>query len=305
MRFLDAHETKAALPYPALRDALIETFRAAARGSCQCPPRTHIPLGEGGELMLLMAATDAELAVTKVVTIHPANVSPTPTIQSDVVVTRAVDGQRLLHCNGDVVTERRTSAVSAAALTLLLPPGASSPLHVVVVGGGVQANAHKEAIADCFQQRGTEFRMFSRKNKNSSGAAAYDVDPKDLLWADVIITATASAQPVLSEEACSVIRAGTVVCAVGAFTPSMAELPPKFVNRCRIFADTIEGCQSEAGDLIQAGVSFENVSSIGSVAASEAPQDAGQPLLFKSVGSALWELAAAHCMSRQLQGPSS
>jgi 1-piperideine-2-carboxylate/1-pyrroline-2-carboxylate reductase [NAD(P)H] len=310
MKFLDGSATKSLLPYPALRDALIDVFRTS--NTCRCPPRTHIPLGtHNSGSLLLMAATDADFAVTKVVTIHPSNTAPTPTIQSDVVVIRTADGARLLQCDGNVVTERRTSAVSAAALTLLLPlvsNRTSGPfLRVLIVGGGVQANAHREAISACFE--GASFRLCPRKYKGLTGAAAFDVSPKDLQWANVIVTATSSHEPVVTEEAAAMIGDDVIICAVGAYTPSMAEVPPALVKRCRVVVDTMGGCETEAGDLIQAGVDFNGVESISAVAVAAAElrpcltssvggASAG-PILFKSVGSALWELAAARCMVSQ------
>lgn len=319
MKILDTAGTTAALPYPDLRDALLDIFaRIDTPGECNCPPRTHIPLGTSGELMLLMAATDSQYAVTKVVTIHPANVAPIPTVQSDVVVTNVRNGVRLLQCNGNVVTERRTSAVSIAALSLLLPRGKrTSSLRVVVIGSGVQALAHQDAIRACFPGGAHEFRVFPRVRKNIDGAGAYDVTRDDAKWADVVITATASHKPVLSEEVGEEIRCDAVVCAVGAFKPTMAELPPNLVRRSRVVVDTLAGCESEAGDLIQAGISFANVIPISSIASAKSLSSFGKersekgiaedtivddrrPTIFKSVGSALWELAAAHCMSKFL-----
>jgi 1-piperideine-2-carboxylate/1-pyrroline-2-carboxylate reductase [NAD(P)H] len=309
MHFLDADATVRVLPYPELRDALLGIFARIADvpGECRCPPRTHIPLGTAGELMLLMAAADSKFAVTKVVTIHPANTPPTPTVQSDVVVTDVLNGMRLLQCNGNVVTQRRTSAVSIAALSLLLPKAKlSASLRVVIVGGGVQAQAHKDAIEACFATVAHEFRIFSRVRRDIEGAGAYDVTSEDAKWADVIITATASSKPVMTEDVCNEIRSDTVVCAVGAYKPTMAELPPSFVRRSRIVVDTVEGCESEAGDLLQAGIQFADVQPISAVAVASRAQAESlntdqRPIVFKSVGSALWELAAAHCMMTVVQ----
>ena len=89
----------------------------------------------------------------------------------------------------------------------------------------------------------------------------------------LVVTATTSSEPVLPGE----IPEGIFVAAVGSFEPEAAELPPALISASHIFVDTMEGAREEAGDLIQA-------------------QQAGAfawTIVFKSVGDALWDLAAA------------
>jgi 1-piperideine-2-carboxylate/1-pyrroline-2-carboxylate reductase [NAD(P)H] len=105
--------------------------------------------------------------------------------------------------------------------------------------------------------------------------------------APLIVTATSSRTPVLSNR----VRDDAFIAAVGAFTPEMAELPADLVRRCRCFADTLEGAKSEAGDFIQAGIDWETVTPLAA-ALSQQPPHSG-PVLFKSVGHAMFDLAAA------------
>jgi ornithine cyclodeaminase len=71
----------------------------------------------------------------------------------------------------------------------------------------------------------------------------------------------------------------------------MAELPPELVRRSRLFVDTLDGAQAEAGDLIQAGVDWGRVTPLEQALDMERPESG--PVIFKSVGHALWDLAAA------------
>jgi 1-piperideine-2-carboxylate/1-pyrroline-2-carboxylate reductase [NAD(P)H] len=85
------------------------------------------------------------------------------------------------------------------------------------------------------------------------------------------------------------------VAAVGSFEPGAAELPAGLVGRAAIVVDTLEGAREEAGDLIQAekagAFSWGNATPLEDVLrTSERPEG---PVVFKSVGHALWDLAAA------------
>jgi ornithine cyclodeaminase len=75
----------------------------------------------------------------------------------------------------------------------------------------------------------------------------------------------------------------------------MAELPPGLVGSSSVVVDTIEGVREEAGDLIQAehagAFGWEDATQLeNALLWDESP--AG-PVVFKSVGHALWDLAAA------------
>ncbi len=128
-----------------------------------------------------------------------------------------------------------------------------------------------------------------------------------LPYAPLVITATPSIQPVLPDLAESgtagvgqVWRAQHFIAAVGAFRPEMAELPPRLCMQAaasdRLFADTLTDLDAEAGDLLQAGVPWscvrplqQCIDAAPDIGAQAAP---GVPVVFKSVGSALWDLAA-------------
>jgi ornithine cyclodeaminase/alanine dehydrogenase-like protein (mu-crystallin family) len=84
---------------------------------------------------------------------------------------------------------------------------------------------------------------------------------------------------------------GTLIAAIGAYTPAMAELPAGLVRRARLYVDTLEGARAEAGDLLQAQVDWATVTPLEAIAEQTRPT--GGVIVFKSVGHALWDLAAA------------
>jgi ornithine cyclodeaminase len=109
----------------------------------------------------------------------------------------------------------------------------------------------------------------------------------------LVVTATTSSEPVLPAD--PTLSPQTFVAAVGAYTPEMSELPRSLVLRSRLFVDTIEGVQSDGGDFIQAGVDWTKVTPLQD--ALDLPRPESGPIIFKSVGHALWDLAAAKLAS--------
>jgi ornithine cyclodeaminase len=296
MKYLDAGQTRQLLPYSALADALREVLVARLRGKAYAPVRTAMPLpgGAGDALLLLMPAHDERLAITKLVTVHPHNAEHgLPVVQADVLVLDAATGERLALLDGAVVTARRTAALSLLAARLLAPRP-YGPL--LIVGSGTQARAHLEAMHEGLGV--TEVYITSKNSTHSEALAAHGrtlgldaravSDPGEVLARlGLIVTATTSTRPVLPSD----VPDSAFIAAVGAYTPSMAELPPGLVHRSRLFVDTLEGAQAEAGDLIQAGVDWSQVTPLDQALDMERPESG--PIVFKSVGHALWDLAAA------------
>src|SRR5690606_14986488 len=70
-----------------------------------------------------------------------------------------------------------------------------------------------------------------------------------LAEADVVCLATASPTPLFDPDE---LRPGTHVNGVGAYKPTMAEMPPAAVARARVVVDQRVAAWAEAGDLIQA-----------------------------------------------------
>ena len=118
-------------------------------------------------------------------------------------------------------------------------------------------------------------------------------DPAETaLSVPLIVTATTSRTPVVNGP----LRPDALICAVGAFTPEMAEVSPEIVKASRVVVDTLGGAKTEAGDLIQAaaaGWDFSEAVELATLLA-EPQLTPDRPTVFKSVGHALFDLAAAH-----------
>lgn len=300
MRVLDAAATAAALPWAALVDALERTLDDAALGRVHAPERSVLPIAPGTSWFLMPAWLDpdaGDLAAIKLITYAAGNAARAlPAILGDVLVLRASTGERLALLDGPTVTARRTAAVSALAARALASTTAG-PL--LVIGTGVQARAHAQAFAALFAvgdirvrgrspARSAEFAAALR----AEGLHAAPADDLDAALRDcpLIVTATPAQAPCLA----GVLRDDAFVAAVGAFTPTMLEIDPALTRRIaargQIVLDSA-AARHEAGDLIVAGLPPDALP----VLADRPTRARAGPVLFKSCGSALWDLAAARC----------
>jgi 1-piperideine-2-carboxylate/1-pyrroline-2-carboxylate reductase [NAD(P)H] len=299
MESLDAAATAARLPYAALADSIREVALARFSGAVLAPPRLALPLrAKPGAVLLVMPASDHDIAITKLVTVHPDNAGRgLPTIQGEVVVMEASTGTRLGILDGATVTARRTAALSLLAAREL----ASRPEGpLLIVGAGAQGRSHLEAFRESL---GVSKVFVSSRTPESAEALAAHAErlgmeaavvaaPEAALGeASLVVTATTSRVPVLPDA----VAEGAFVAAVGSFEPEAAELPPGLVSGSTVVVDTMEGAEEEAGDLIQA----EKAGAFRwseATALEEILHGRYRPpgtVVFKSVGHSLWDLAAA------------
>lgn len=303
MRFLDAAALHDHLAYPAIVAALRTILTQAAQGLTVAPQRMVMHLPADGRL-LLMPASDDGIAITKFVTVHPANAARgLPSVHADVLVLNARTGERLLLLDGEIITGRRTAALSVLAAQTLAPDN-DGPL--LLIGAGTQARAHLEAFvaatnvrevyitartlahAEQLAERGRQLGIHATAIANGAAMCAQ---------ARLIVTATTSSEPVLP----TAVRPDAFIAAVGAFRADMAEIPPELVQRCHLVVDTFDGAQAEAGDLLRANVDWQQVQPLQAVL--DLPPPCGRPVLFKSVGHALWDLAAVRVVLASLAEP--
>lgn len=298
MQRLNATDTANHLPYPELAESIATTLLQWHSGLVQVPPRIILDIPGDGKL-LVMPAADDDLAITKIVTVHPDNAAQDlPTIQGEVIVMRAGTGERLGLLEGATVTGHRTAALSLLAAQRLAP-NPQGPL--LVIGAGVQARAHVEAFQAGMGVERVLIASRTRAHAESLAAHARSLgmdasivnEPLEALGdAKIIVTATTSLTPVLHTE----LSGDVMVCAVGAFRPDMAELSPALIARSSIVVDTLEAAQQEAGDLIQAANNhiwnWQQAYTLADVLSNPNQRLRG-PVVFKSVGHALFDLAAA------------
>src|SRR5262249_2356723 len=134
----------------------------------------------------------------------------------------------------------------------------------------------------------------------ASGAA------EALAVADVVCCATSAPTPLFAD---SDLRPGAHINAIGAYLPTMREVPGATVARARVVVDSRASAWAEAGDLILArdeGLIAEAhiAGELGEVVLGQAPgrMDEGQITLFKSVGIAAQDVAVAQLAYSRARG---
>ncbi len=295
MRILDAERTAALLPYHELAEAVVSVLKAYEEGRIFAPPRTQHRLPGGGALLFMVAWAD-DIGIVKRVGVHPGQAE---TVQAELTVFDAESGAPRLLLEGKTLTARRTAALTLAAAKQLAP-APEGPL--LLVGAGRQARAHLEALAGelgtrkvWIASRGRERaeKLLARARELGLEGAIVDRPERVLPEARLIVTATTSEVPLFEDR----VAPDAFVAAIGAFTPEAAELPPELVRRAYVVVDTLEGAREEAGDLIQAGIDWESVVPLENALTGQVPKG---PIVFKSVGHAIFDLAAARVALQHL-----
>ena len=311
---LDAAATAARLPYPQLAQAIADMLAELRDGTAMAPPRIALPVGDaqlGAGTLLVMPARNRELVMTKNITVHPGNpLRGLPSILGEVVVADAHTGARIAMLDGPTVTGRRTAAVSllAAQRFAARPDG-----ELLIVGAGVQALTHLEAFVAGLGVR--RLWLHSRTRDKAEALAAHartlgveaqvaESVASVLPRVSMVVTVTSSRSPVLPDLDSGLWHDHHFIAAVGAFRPDMCELPAALCHAAaehgRLLADTLFGIEDEAGDLLQAGIDWAEVQPFerAILQADAIRARTGSPLVFKSVGYALWDLAACVLASR-------
>ncbi len=288
-RVLGPAETRAALPFGPLIDAL----RAAFAAGGHVPERHHHTLPGGGTL-LLMPAWNERLLGTKLVTVHPANPARgLPAVHSLYLLASAETGQPLLLLDGGELTARRTAAVSALAGRYLAPPG---PLRMLLVGAGrvgsLLPRAWREvrALSEVAVWNPTPAR--AERLAAELAAEGLPARPAGSLAeeagaADLVSCATLAAEPLIRG---AWLRPKAHLDLVGSFRPTMREADERAVAQAEVWVDS-PAALGEAGEL--AGLTRADVAGTLAELCQGAAPASRTRTLFKSVGTALADLAAA------------
>ncbi|WP_181707963.1 ornithine cyclodeaminase family protein [Chthonobacter rhizosphaerae] len=311
MRIYTAAEVAAALP----PDALVDTLRAAFRSRIETPLRHHHTIDRGADAaatLLLMPAWHREgrggYIGTKLVSVFPDNGRRgLPAVNGVYVLMAGDTGEPLAVLDGKEITVRRTAAASALAADYLARRDAR---HLLMIGAGAMA-PHLVAAHAAVRPIDTVTVWARDRAKAEAFAAgipavlrdrtvavhiADDIDDA-VGAADIVSAATLSETPLVRGAR---LRPGTHVDLVGGFTPTMREADDTAVVRSSVFVDTRAGACHEAGDIVQPlrdGVLTDAAirADLFDLCAGRhgGRADDGEITLFKSVGTALEDLAAA------------
>ncbi len=311
--FISADHVRDALSYPELITALRRSFAEPSHA-----PRRHAHDLDGRGTLLLMPAWQANRQLgVKLVTVMPANHERgLPTVHALYILMDAETGAPLALMDGEQLTLRRTAAVSALASQSL---SRSDSRTLLVVGTG--RLAPEMAVAHCAVRDIERVMVWGRDEHKVSSALqrirAAGLPESIALMnaaslkqgcreADIICCATTSTEPLVRADW---LRPGTHVDLVGGFRPDMREADDALICCARLFVDTTAGALAEAGDLLQpirAGLLRQDavLAELADLASGKHPgrREASEITLFKSVGSALADLASAGLVWQRSSG---
>jgi ornithine cyclodeaminase/alanine dehydrogenase-like protein (mu-crystallin family) len=276
---------------PAMEKALID-FSA---GKVTQPVRSVIKVDPPGGFLGLMPALTPEGLGLKAVTFFPSNADRgIPTHMATIFLVEPQTGTPLAIMDGRLITEMRTAAVSAVATKLLAAPDAKI---LAILGSGVQARSHVEALR--LVRQFEEIRVWSPTQEHAKqfaeeiGGTAVSAE-EAVRGADVVVTATNSKTPVLKG---SWLKPGCHVNAVGASRPDWREQDDE-VMRNVVFVDSREGALKESGDVILSGAKI--YAELGEALAGKVSPRASEITIFKSLGMAVEDIAAATLVYRSV-----
>jgi ornithine cyclodeaminase/alanine dehydrogenase-like protein (mu-crystallin family) len=308
LRLLNQQEVERLLDMASCIDLMDAALRALSRGDAVVPLRNKVMLPDRSGLLGMMPGYlgDPKSLGLKVVTVfHGNHDAGLPSHQGVVMLFDVATGAPLGLFDAGAITAIRTAAASGAA-TRLLARGDAGDL--ALLGSGVQARTHLDAMRAVRPLR--RVRVWSRTEARARAFAeresrrlAIPIESMPsaeaaVRGADLVCTTTAAKEPILQGEWLS---PGAHVNAVGSSFASNRELDAAAVKRSRLFTDCRESALNEAGDFLiakrEGAIGDDHLlGELGEVLLGKIPgrRTPGEITLYKSLGIAVEDLAAAH-----------
>lgn len=300
------------LPMKDCIDVMREALLKLAAGEVHQPLRTIVrPPDAAGVMGLMPSYMSGERAAygLKTVCVFPGNPAKGKDAhQGAVMLFSAETGELMALMNASAITAVRTAAVSGVATELLAREDAG---NLAIVGAGVQARTHLSAMSEVRSIK--RCRVASRNIEHAKRLAdemnfPFAVEPVEsveaaLVGADLIVTATNAAEPVVRREW---ISPGVHLNVVGSSTPRTREVDTATMAAASLFVDRRESTINEAGDYLfaarEGAIGPDHIrAELGEVLTGEKPGRTSpeEITLFKSLGLAVEDLAAADFVYRK------
>jgi thiomorpholine-carboxylate dehydrogenase len=292
--FLDEAAVRAVLDMDELIPAVERALVDYSAGRVAQPERHIVEVAAHGGFFASMPAV-AEGVGVKLVTIYPGNAgSDVPTHQALVVMFRPETGEPLALMDARLITEMRTSAVSAAATKVL---AAEDARVLAVLGTGVQARTHVEALRRV--RRFQEVRVWGRSPERaerlagSVGARVAASAEEAVRGAQVVVTATSATEPILRG---AWLEPGAHVNAVGWNGVTARELDDEAMAHL-VVVESRAGTARDSGNLRGSGAVIH--AELGELLGGARRVDPRETTIFDSVGMAAEDMAAAQLVLRR------
>jgi alanine dehydrogenase len=283
--------------------AMEECFAVEARGATKLPPRIDTPTGKG--FIRVMPAVFDDVMGLKVMTLVEGLGN-----RYLVLLYEVASGELLATFDADELTRLRTAAVTALAGRLMC---SSAPRRLGLVGSGFEAVGHVRMFADLwplenvlvFSPNRERCRRFADAMARELGIGVTATESVDDAVGDqaCVVLATKAKAPVIDGNA---LRPGTVVLSIGSTRLDLRELDDRTLERAAVVvADDAHQVTLESADIaetLRSGALEERrlvgLSRLFSGEKLPVPEGAHDLLVFKSVGTALQDLALARALYR-------
>jgi thiomorpholine-carboxylate dehydrogenase len=297
--FLDEDEVRAHLRWDELIAAMERALIEFSAGRVQQPVRRFLTIERHEGFFGIMPAASESVMGIKLVTFYPNNAARgLPTHLAMIQLFAPETGEALALIDGRLITEMRTAAVSAAATKALAAPDARV---LAILGTGVQARAHAEALARV--RAFEEVRVWGRTPAHAERLAA-EIGARAMAaegavrGADVVVTATAATEPILEG---AWLKPGAHVNAVGWRGHASRELDDAAMANV-VVVESREAAHDQCGDVILSGATIH--AELGEILAGDKPARAAETTVFDSVGIAIEDIAAARLVYEAARGGS-
>lgn len=286
--------------------AVKQSFVDLAEGLALNEPRHRMPLGPGTFNVMWAASEPLDSIALKAYPVVRSDVRQAAGIQIS-LYSRSTGAMEAL-LRGDVLGQIRTGAASAVVADLV---GNPRPRTLTVFGTGFQARGQLEAFLARFPDieealvvgRNPEAldamvaacrELFPSRSIESSDAQAA------VSRSDLVVTATASVEPLLDGEW---LRPGTHISAVGSNHAAAREVDARTLERCGlVVVDSRQTAERESGDLIANGFSPSRAHEVVDLVLGRAARkDEKEITLFSSQGLAVQDLYAGRAVLGEIQ----
>ncbi len=314
MRIVTADDVANALSYGALIDALEQAFRADITVPARHVHMIRPPAGPEAKFLLMPAWTNSgeRLLGCKLASVFPDNAKfGKPSVYANYLLMSGDTGEGLALIDGTSLTLWRTACASALAARYLAREDAE---HLVMVGAGalaphlIRAHCTVRPIKRVTLWNRTRSRAVSTAFAlSASGIAPAIADDLEaaVRTADIVSCATLASTPLVHG---AWLKKGAHVDLVGAFTPAMREADDQAVRRAGVYVDVRATAAKGSGDIaIPLKKKVLRVKDIqGDLfelcrGKAKGRRRKNEITLFKSIGNAIEDLAAAMLVWRGLK----
>lgn len=315
MRIVTRSDVERLLPIGPCVDVMRQAMSATSRRNVSLPIRQFMPIPDAPGKLAIMPGTLGEPAcfgIKLVCKYDRPHDDPLGTHVGMVMLFDSVKGIPLAMIEGSSLTAIRTSAASALATDILARKNAT---RLAIIGNGEQAMRHVHAMRAVRDI--DHINVWGRDTERASAFAAKVADEtgvETIAWktvaetaadAEIICTTTSAKTPVLFA---ADLKAGQHINLVGSAIPTTAEVDDGAVAKSRFYVDYRDAAMAAAGELLGAIerdviTDAHIVGEIGEVIDGNAPgrQNDDQITMYKSLGVASQDLAAAHAIWRMAE----